>query len=106
MGRSAELLGRQLHLRTDRFRRAGISGTQGSDASIRSVTARAARCCLRCADPLSEGFGVLAKAPSAKCDFHALQEAWICPNASITSFAAAFRGLIMSRSKNCQRPLQ
>ena len=25
--------------------------------------------CLRCADPLSEGFGVLAKAPSSKRDF-------------------------------------
>jgi hypothetical protein len=33
--------------------------------------------CLRCADPLSEGFGVLAKAPSGKRDFQAMQEAWI-----------------------------
>lgn len=32
--------------------------------------------CLRCADPLSEGFGVLAKAPSGKRDFQAMQEAF------------------------------
>ena len=30
--------------------------------------------CLQCADPLSEGFGVLAKAPSGKRDFQAMQE--------------------------------
>jgi hypothetical protein len=28
--------------------------------------------CPRCADPLSEGFGVLAKAPSGKRDFQAM----------------------------------
>ena len=32
--------------------------------------------CLRCADPLSEGFGVLAKAPSGKRDFQAMQGAF------------------------------
>ena len=32
--------------------------------------------CLRCADPLSEGFGVLAKAPSGKRDLQAMQEAF------------------------------
>jgi len=32
--------------------------------------------CLRCADALSEGFGVLAKAPSGKRDFQAMQEAF------------------------------
>lgn len=31
--------------------------------------------CLRCTDPLSEGFGVLAKAPSGNHDFQAMQEA-------------------------------
>jgi hypothetical protein len=30
--------------------------------------------CLRYADPLSEGFGVLATAPSGKRDFQAMQE--------------------------------
>ena len=32
--------------------------------------------CLRCADRLSEGFGVLAQAPSGKRDFQAMQEAF------------------------------
>ena len=30
----------------------------------------------RCADPLSEGFGLLAKAPSGKRDFQAMQVAF------------------------------
>jgi hypothetical protein len=40
--------------------------------------------CLRCADPLSEGFGVLAKAPSGKRDFQPATIAAVNPRIQIS----------------------